>query len=113
MAANLPALGLSNKAVFEGDVEEMTNAEEDHTALQSFSHSSSTPTGFTEIMQHPPFEEHLLQHTLWPEVEKLYVSYQSFRLQLGLTSSLGMDTVMRSFVLKGAMMASISHLDAR
>ncbi|KAI7885696.1 WD40 repeat-like protein [Lichtheimia hyalospora FSU 10163] len=72
VAANLPALGLSNKAVFEGDVQEMADAEEDHTALQSFSHSSSTPTGFTEIMQHPPFEEHLLQHTLWPEVEKLY-----------------------------------------
>lgn len=70
----MPALGLSNKAVFEGEIEEMANAEEDHTALQSFAHSSSTPTGFTEIMQHPPFEEHLLQHTLWPEVEKLYVS---------------------------------------
>lgn len=76
----MPALGLSNKAVFEGEIEEMANAEEDHTALQSFAHSSSTPTGFTEIMQHPPFEEHLLQHTLWPEVEKLYVSFINYCL---------------------------------
>ncbi|KAI9317414.1 WD40-repeat-containing domain protein [Dichotomocladium elegans] len=72
VGANLPALGLSNKAVFEGDIDEMANAEEDHTTLQSYSHTSSTPTALMEVMEHPPFEEHLLQHTLWPEVEKLY-----------------------------------------
>ncbi|KAI9497334.1 WD40-repeat-containing domain protein [Zychaea mexicana] len=73
VGANLPALGLSNKAVFEGDISEMTDAaDEDHTAIQSYAHSSSTPTSLMEVMNHPPFEEHLLQHTLWPEVEKLY-----------------------------------------
>ncbi|KAI8140023.1 WD40-repeat-containing domain protein [Fennellomyces sp. T-0311] len=73
VGANLPALGLSNKAVFEGDINEMSNAvDDDHTALQSYAHTSATPTSLMEVMTHPPFEEHLLQHTLWPEVEKLY-----------------------------------------
>lgn len=49
----------------------MENAEEDHTMLQSYTHNASTPASLTEVMDHPPFEEHLLQHTLWPEVEKL------------------------------------------
>ncbi|KAI9020993.1 quinon protein alcohol dehydrogenase-like superfamily [Phycomyces nitens] len=72
IGANLPALGLSNKAVFAGDIETMVNSEENHATLQSYAQSSSTPTSLLETMIHPPFEEHLLQHTLWPEVEKLY-----------------------------------------
>ncbi|KAI8394027.1 WD40-repeat-containing domain protein [Radiomyces spectabilis] len=72
VGANLPALGLSNKAVFEADIEEMANAEESHSALQSYASVSATPTALKETMERPPFEEHLLQHTLWPEVEKLY-----------------------------------------
>ncbi|OAD68764.1 hypothetical protein PHYBLDRAFT_117063 [Phycomyces blakesleeanus NRRL 1555(-)] len=72
IGANLPALGLSNKAVFEGDIETMVNSEENHATLQSYAQSSSTPTSLLETMVHPPFEEHLLQHTLWPEIEKLY-----------------------------------------
>lgn len=71
MGANVPALGLSNKAVFESDIAEMQNAEEDHTTLQSYTHNSSTPTALAQVLDYPPFEEHLLQHTLWPEVEKL------------------------------------------
>lgn len=41
--------------------------------LQSYTRSGSSPASLTEVMDHPPFEEHLLQHTLWPEVEKLQV----------------------------------------
>ncbi|KAI7861767.1 WD40-repeat-containing domain protein [Spinellus fusiger] len=72
IGANLPALGLSNKAVFQGDIDAMMNSEENHATMQSYAHTSSTPTSLLETMHQPPFEEHLIQHTLWPEVEKLY-----------------------------------------
>ncbi|KAG0186400.1 Elongator subunit elp2 [Apophysomyces sp. BC1034] len=72
VGANLPALGLSNKAVSEADIDTMANTKENHTTLQSYAHAPSNPNSLLETMQHPPFEEHLLQHTLWPEVEKLY-----------------------------------------
>ncbi|KAG1457799.1 hypothetical protein G6F56_006533 [Rhizopus delemar] len=70
VGANLPALGLSNKAVFEGDVgEEETDIS---NGLGSHAYTSATPDILSEVMQRPPYEEHLIQHTLWPEVEKLY-----------------------------------------
>ncbi|CAM0135097.1 unnamed protein product [Umbelopsis sp. WA50703] len=73
VGANLPALGLSNKAVFEGDMSANGNDDEDdYAALQSYAHPSATPTSLLQTLEHPPFEEHLMQHTLWPEVEKLY-----------------------------------------
>ncbi|KAG0231955.1 Elongator subunit elp2 [Actinomortierella wolfii] len=74
VGANLPALGLSNKAVFEGDIAQMVEAQETEEYLhrQSFVSTGATPTSLTEAMEQPPFEEHLLQHTLWPEVEKLF-----------------------------------------
>ncbi|CAO3596910.1 unnamed protein product [Absidia cylindrospora] len=72
LGANLPALGLSNKAVFENDIEAMTSTDENHTTLQSYTQSSATPTSLLETMAQPPYEEHLIQHTLWPEMEKLY-----------------------------------------
>ncbi|ORZ19804.1 WD40-repeat-containing domain protein [Absidia repens] len=72
LGANLPALGLSNKAVFENDIEAMENTDENHTTLQSYTQSSATPTSLLETMAQPPYEEHLIQHTLWPEMEKLY-----------------------------------------
>ncbi|KAI8914205.1 quinon protein alcohol dehydrogenase-like superfamily [Gorgonomyces haynaldii] len=55
-AANLPALGLSNKAFdakTEGD-------------------SAYAPAFQSQAFKSPPFEEDLLQNTLWPEVDKLY-----------------------------------------
>ncbi|KAI8338158.1 WD40-repeat-containing domain protein [Chlamydoabsidia padenii] len=72
LGANLPALGLSNKAVFEDEIEAMATTDENHATLQSYSHSSATPTSLVETMVQPPYEEHLIQHTLWPEMEKLY-----------------------------------------
>ncbi|KAI9257602.1 quinon protein alcohol dehydrogenase-like superfamily [Sporodiniella umbellata] len=70
VGANLPALGLSNKAVFEGDVaEEETDIS---NGLGSHAYTAATPDILSEVMYRPPYEEHLLQHTLWPEVEKLY-----------------------------------------
>ncbi|KAI8887665.1 WD40 repeat-like protein [Backusella circina FSU 941] len=84
IGANLPALGLSNKAVFEGDVNEMEQAQDNHNMYQSYTSAPSTPTALMDVMSHPPFEEHLIQHTLWPEVEKL-----SRRLTLSILFSYG------------------------
>ncbi|CAO3688448.1 unnamed protein product [Umbelopsis ramanniana] len=72
VGANLPALGLSNKAVFEGDASTLAGEEGDEGSMQSYAHPSATPTSLLQTLEHPPFEEHLMQHTLWPEVEKLY-----------------------------------------
>ncbi|CAG8580109.1 9871_t:CDS:10 [Paraglomus occultum] len=71
IGANLPALGLSNKAVFESDIAKLGENEEFLNG-QSYAHPSATPSSLTEAMERPPFEEHLLQHTLWPEIYKLY-----------------------------------------
>ncbi|KAG0000833.1 Elongator subunit elp2 [Entomortierella chlamydospora] len=74
VGANLPALGLSNKAIFENDIAAMVEAQEteDYLSHQAYVSTGATPTSLIETLTHPPFEEHLLQHTLWPEVEKLF-----------------------------------------
>ena len=75
MAAATPALGLSNKAIFEGQ----TNLSED----PAFKIQDDEEGGFGDeepqqmelkaiVLEQPPFEEHLLQNTLWAEIEKLY-----------------------------------------
>uniref|UniRef100_A0A8C5SM21 Elongator complex protein 2 n=1 Tax=Laticauda laticaudata TaxID=8630 RepID=A0A8C5SM21_LATLA len=48
--ATVPALGLSNKAIFEGNI-----------CLH-----------LSDNLTKPPTEDHLLQNTLWPETQKLY-----------------------------------------
>lgn len=69
-AANMPVLGLSNKAIeaIEDDQEMEKPAEHDREGLDPGSavHKS------TLIMNHPPLEDHLSRNTLWPEIEKLY-----------------------------------------
>ncbi|KAH6652210.1 WD40-repeat-containing domain protein [Truncatella angustata] len=70
-AANMPVLGLSNKAIdaVDDDLEiEATNPEKDREALDP---GSTVRKSVLEI-DHPPFEDSLSRHTLWPEVEKLY-----------------------------------------
>jgi elongator complex protein 2 len=69
-AANIPVLGLSNKAISALETDEdvaeaaaVNTASTDEPALISKS---------TLDLSHPPFEDHLARHTLFPELEKLY-----------------------------------------
>ncbi|OTA99220.1 hypothetical protein M426DRAFT_68287 [Hypoxylon sp. CI-4A] len=70
-AANMPVLGLSNKAIdaVDDDLEvPAANPETDRDALDP---GSTVRKSALEI-DHPPFEDNLSRHTLWPEIEKLY-----------------------------------------
>ncbi|KAI0167141.1 WD40 repeat-like protein [Hypoxylon sp. FL1284] len=70
-AANMPVLGLSNKAIeaVDDDLEvQVANPETDRDALDP---GSTVRKSALEI-DHPPFEDSLSRHTLWPEMEKLY-----------------------------------------
>ncbi|XP_037119720.1 elongator complex protein 2 isoform X2 [Syngnathus acus] len=60
--ASTPALGLSNKAVFQDGEEKFSGASD------RYQESNFHPINMSE----PPPEDHLLQNTLWPEVQKLY-----------------------------------------
>lgn len=67
IGANLPALGLSNKPVFVGE------GPQANTDLRLNAYTAgSLVSALTSALDHPPFEEHLMQNTLWPEKEKLY-----------------------------------------
>ncbi|KAF2023380.1 WD40 repeat-like protein [Setomelanomma holmii] len=69
-AANIPVLGLSNKAIQAvGDDESVENGNEDER--EAIDPSSIVRKSTLEI-NHPPFEDHLARHLLWPETEKLY-----------------------------------------
>ncbi|KAI1407264.1 WD40 repeat-like protein [Hypoxylon sp. FL1857] len=70
-AANMPVLGLSNKAIeaVDDDLEvQAANPETDRDALDP----GSTVRKSALDIDHPPFEDSLSRHTLWPEIEKLY-----------------------------------------
>lgn len=68
-AANIPVLGLSNKAIQAvGDDETINGDGDDREAIDP----SSTVRKSTLDLDHPPFEDHLARHSLWPETEKLY-----------------------------------------
>lgn len=66
--ANIPVLGLSNKAVEEDD----KPSEEGIGANNIESITSPAAQIPTHDIEYPPLEDHLARHTLWPEEEKLY-----------------------------------------
>ncbi|KAF2821968.1 RNA polymeras-like protein II Elongator subunit [Ophiobolus disseminans] len=69
-AANIPVLGLSNKAIQAvGDDEPIEIDDEDEREAVD---PSSVIRKSTLELSHPPFEDHLARHLLWPETEKLY-----------------------------------------
>lgn len=69
-AANIPVLGLSNKAIQAvGDDEPVENDEQDERDAID---PSSIIRKSTLNFNCPPFEDHLARHLLWPETEKLY-----------------------------------------
>ncbi|KAL6699948.1 WD40-repeat-containing domain protein [Trichoderma pleuroticola] len=69
-AANMPVLGLSNKAIdaLDDDQEIQPIDDRDRDAIDP---ASIVKKSYLDI-DHPPFEETLSRHTLWPETEKLY-----------------------------------------
>ena len=69
-AANIPVLGLSNKAVHANADDEptMDGDLDERDAMDPASVSRKAPLD----LAHPPLEDHLTRHTLWPEREKLY-----------------------------------------
>ncbi|BFY99084.1 hypothetical protein BsWGS_02124 [Bradybaena similaris] len=74
--ANVPALGLSNKAVYSGG--DAASKEQEEVTKQG----QYPDNYFTAIdLQAPPSEDQLLQNTLWPEEAKLYGhGYEIFSL---------------------------------
>ena len=69
-AANIPVLGLSNKAV---DILEDGDSEADNNIYESQTIDPESIIRKRTISHiHPPLEGQLARHTLWPEKEKLY-----------------------------------------
>ncbi|KAF2817205.1 WD40 repeat-like protein [Mytilinidion resinicola] len=68
-AANIPVLGLSNKAIQAVEDEEPVAEEDDEREAVD---PASIVRKSTLDLDHPPFEDHLARHLLWPESEKLY-----------------------------------------
>jgi elongator complex protein 2 len=69
-AANIPVLGLSNKAIEAVDDDEVPNGVEDDD--RDAPDPASIVHKSTLKLDHPPLEDHLGRHMLWPEREKLY-----------------------------------------
>jgi elongator complex protein 2 len=69
-AANIPVLGLSNKAI--QAVDDDTPLPEGEPNEREAVDPASIVRKSTLDFDHPPFEDHLARHLLWPETEKLY-----------------------------------------
>jgi elongator complex protein 2 len=67
--ANIPVLGLSNKAVDDNTDLDNIGAEGGTGESEDLNQAPSTSS---ISLNHPPFEESLSRSTLWPETEKLY-----------------------------------------
>ncbi|GAM90591.1 hypothetical protein ANO11243_086360 [Dothideomycetidae sp. 11243] len=67
--ANMPVLGLSNKAIASGDTEDGDEVPSSETTKLESQESQKL---VEEQTDHPPYEDHLSRFTLWPEHEKLY-----------------------------------------
>lgn len=70
-AANIPVLGLSNKAITAGPDDEQINGAADEDEREA-ADPAAVVRKSTLDLEHPPLEDHLARHTLWPEHEKLY-----------------------------------------
>ena len=72
LGASVPALGLSNKAVFKGEAG--AHEDESSTAVSDPFGDENLPCNVfsARTLQSPPLEEHLMQNSLWPEAQKLY-----------------------------------------
>ncbi|KAI1636386.1 RNA polymerase II Elongator subunit [Biscogniauxia mediterranea] len=73
-AANMPVLGLSNKAIeaIDDDQELLPPAAADPEKDRSALDPGTTVRRSALDLDHPPLEDSLSRHTLWPEAEKLY-----------------------------------------
>ncbi|KAI2470325.1 WD40 repeat-like protein [Annulohypoxylon bovei var. microspora] len=72
-AANMPVLGLSNKAIeaVDDDLEVRVPAAAETLDRDALDPGTTVRRSALE-MEHPPLEDSLSRHTLWPEIEKLY-----------------------------------------
>ena len=72
-SANIPVLGLSNKAISPTNDEDVPSlAPLNGIEEQEAPEQAPVPTKAILDLDHPPLEDHLARHTLWPEHEKLY-----------------------------------------
>lgn len=73
--ASVPSLGLSNKAVYDDEID--TKAVNDRKFKDEYPENYFVPMTMTS----PPTEEYLTQNTLWPEIQKLYAhGYELYSL---------------------------------
>jgi elongator complex protein 2 len=70
LGASLPALGLSNKAVYTEITAEQQKT--NNGDFESYQGPDFAPFSTPGVVSEPPVEEHLAQSTLWPEIHKLY-----------------------------------------
>ncbi|EAS37267.3 RNA polymerase II Elongator subunit [Coccidioides immitis RS] len=96
-AANIPVLGLSNKAVDDADAD----AEHDGEGEENGTEGEAPFQAVQLDPDRPPLEDHLARHTLWPEHEKLYGH--------GYEISAVAATNDRSLIATGCKASSIDH----